>query len=373
MITIKRLLLAGTLAWGVSSLARAADFPLEVTQGFIRSYIDVSGTTITINTPRAVMAEGTTVYIQADAPPARMRFDRWVATPPVSTAHGSESAGLLFRMPARALNVQATYRKFRVSVNGFGLANEQYYFSGEQVTVVAPPPHPRLGDVGFSLWLDAPLTDSNGVPVLDDEGRVKKIKVYTASMTFVMPNEDVGLQVGYAGYRNLNVVDGTGSGRFVQLQFPWIVADPAPTGKVFDRWVCNVPGIKFIDERKETTRVQMGNVDMTVTAIYTDPVFALPGDPNDGFIDFPNVLRPGTGGTMSIAYFINEPSSVSLEIFDVRGYLVRRLSPTATVGSTNTVAWDGRNDDARMVATDIYFVLLKINGKLYKNKVSIIN
>jgi hypothetical protein len=372
MITIKRLFLAATLGLGLSSFGHAADFPLEVTQGFIRSYIDVSGATITINTPQALISAGTTVYIQADAPPARMTFDQWSATPPLIPPHGNTSSTMLFKMPASALKVQASYRKFRMSVNGD--LEVKYFFSGEPVTVIAPPfPAPNVRDFGFSLWLHVPQMGADGLPVLDDKGKVKKIQVYTSTITFTMPNEDVALVAGYALHQNLTVVDGTGSGRFVSLQFQTIVADPAPTGKVFDRWVCNVEGIKFTDARKETTQVQMGNVDITVTATYTDPVFALPGNPNDGFIDFPNVLRPGSGGTMPIAYFLNSPSSVSLKIYDVRGYLVRELTPTATVGTTNTVLWDGRNDDGRLVATDIYFVLLKINGTLYKNKVSIIN
>ena len=56
-----------------------------------------------------------------------------------------------------------------------------------------------------------------------------------------------------------------------------IIASPAPSGKVFDKWTANIPGVAFASETSATTTFTMPASSFTVTATYKDaPVTTYP-------------------------------------------------------------------------------------------------
>jgi len=66
----------------------------------------------------------------------------------------------------------------------------------------------------------------------------------------------------------------------------------------------------------------------------------------------PNPFREGT----TIRYSAPRNGPVGVDLFDVGGRLVRRLSAGSRAG---TVTWDGRNEAGAPVAPGIYFVRLQ--------------
>jgi hypothetical protein len=68
----------------------------------------------------------------------------------------------------------------------------------------------------------------------------------------------------------------------------------------------------------------------------------------------PNPFNP----TTSIAYSLSERVGVTLVIFDVSGAVVRRFEEGTRDAGEYTVAWDGRDDAGRAVASGVYFYRL---------------
>lgn len=67
---------------------------------------------------------------------------------------------------------------------------------------------------------------------------------------------------------------------------------------------------------------------------------------------FPNPFRQET----TVGISLQNESRVQLRIYDSRGALVRTLSDQTYSSGPHYVAWDGRDDNGRAVATGIYFV-----------------
>ncbi|HEU4366512.1 MAG TPA: FlgD immunoglobulin-like domain containing protein, partial [Candidatus Krumholzibacteria bacterium] len=70
----------------------------------------------------------------------------------------------------------------------------------------------------------------------------------------------------------------------------------------------------------------------------------------------PNPFNPST----RIVYVVRSPEAVrvSLDIFDARGRLVRRLVRQRPTAGPATATWDGRDDAGREVSSGVYFYRL---------------
>lgn len=75
----------------------------------------------------------------------------------------------------------------------------------------------------------------------------------------------------------VTVENGTGSGVYTDGQNVTVVADPAPSGKVFDHWEkkSNTNGVKdkkvnINSDKKDTINLLVGDCDCTLTAVYKD-------------------------------------------------------------------------------------------------------
>ena len=88
--------------------------------------------------------------------------------------------------------------------------------------------------------------------------------------------------------------------------------------------------------------------------------------PINSFIISVNPLTP-TIGKMQIVYHTDEESDVSFEIYTVSGDLIKIISPTDNV----TAYWYGRNSYNKEVATGVYLMVMKVNGKRVSGPIKI--
>jgi flagellar hook assembly protein FlgD len=70
--------------------------------------------------------------------------------------------------------------------------------------------------------------------------------------------------------------------------------------------------------------------------------------------NYPNPFNPST----TIAYSVADKSDVKLQIFDVRGRLVRTLVDGERGPNNYRVMWDGLNNAGNSVASGVYFYRL---------------
>jgi M6 family metalloprotease-like protein len=75
----------------------------------------------------------------------------------------------------------------------------------------------------------------------------------------------------------------------------------------------------------------------------------------------PVVPNPFTRGT-TIGYHLSSPATVSLEVYDVEGKLVRSLFRGPAESGRNAVLWDGRDTYGRPVAEGVYFCRMETDG-----------
>ena len=118
----------------------------------------------------------------------------------------------------------------------------------------------------------------------------------------------------------INVVNGIGSGTYTEGSNVTLIADPAPEGKVFDRWETksDTDGVKdskvnLSTKSKTTTNLLVEKCDATITAVYKDAADAI----------FPLIIMNNTNtepySTQYLAvgdYEINAPAAESGMAFD---------------------------------------------------------
>ncbi len=78
-----------------------------------------------------------------------------------------------------------------------------------------------------------------------------------------------------------------------------------------------------------------------------------------------NPIRPARGITDTT--FSNLPANASLSIYTLSGLLVKKL----TADSTGVAKWDATNSSGRMVASGVYFVLVRGNGTTKTLKIAV--
>ncbi|MDD2229133.1 MAG: T9SS type A sorting domain-containing protein [Candidatus Cloacimonetes bacterium] len=73
---------------------------------------------------------------------------------------------------------------------------------------------------------------------------------------------------------------------------------------------------------------------------------------------YPNPFNPQT----TICYEIEQPATVSIYIYNLRGQKVKRLSSNHTISGSYKVIWDGKDEGSRECASGIYHVIM-VSGK----------
>jgi len=71
--------------------------------------------------------------------------------------------------------------------------------------------------------------------------------------------------------------------------------------------------------------------------------------------NYPNPFNP----TTSISFGLNEAGHVSLEVYNIKGEKVRTLVDADLEANTHAVVWNGADDNAKPVASGVYFYKMK--------------
>ncbi|MDI3504603.1 MAG: hypothetical protein PWP64_1539 [Candidatus Cloacimonadota bacterium] len=82
------------------------------------------------------------------------------------------------------------------------------------------------------------------------------------------------------------------------------------------------------------------------------------------FQNYPNPFNPVT----SIKYDLAENSRVRMDIYNVKGQLVKTLLNQDMLAGTHSVIWDGNDDKGRAVSSGVYFYRMTMPNKVLTNK-----
>ena len=84
--------------------------------------------------------------------------------------------------------------------------------------------------------------------------------------------------------------------------------------------------------------------------------------------NYPNPFNPST----AINFRLSATGQVKLDIFDLRGRLVRRLVKQELSAGPHVISWDGRDAAGSAVASGAYFYRLNANGQSYSRKMTLL-
>jgi hypothetical protein len=69
-----------------------------------------------------------------------------------------------------------------------------------------------------------------------------------------------------------------------------------------------------------------------------------------------NVMNPSSGEKVVLSYQLLKSGTVTIQVFDLAGDLVKTLLRSSQAAGEYTLAWDGRNATNRVVAPGVYFI-----------------
>ena len=171
------------------------------------------------------------ITVTANAPATGKEFDKWVVSGITLSDEDLAKSTVTFRMPASNVTMEATYKDvvYQVTVTN-GTATPEMAKYQTEVTVKANAP---ATDMYFDKWEVTGIT-------LSDEDLAK------STLTFKMPEGNVTFKATYLTIEKFEivVVDGTKDKSPAKAgETITITANPAPTGKVFDKWTCETAGV----------------------------------------------------------------------------------------------------------------------------------
>ena len=171
------------------------------------------------------------ITVTANAPATGKEFDKWVVSGITLSDEDLAKSTVTFKMPASNVTMEATYKDviYNITVtNGTSSAPTAKY--QEEVTVTANAP---ATDMYFDKWEVTGL-DTTGMDLTKTE------------IKFQMPAGDVTFKATYLTIEKFDivVVDGTKDKSPAKAgETVTITANPAPAGKVFDKWTCETAGV----------------------------------------------------------------------------------------------------------------------------------
>lgn len=225
----------------LTALFKDIDYNITVTDG-------------TSSVPTAKYQEEVTVT--ANAPATGKEFDKWVVSGITLSDEDLAKSTVGFKMPASNVTMQATYKDvvYRITVtNGTTTLDMATYQT--EVTVKANEPDT---DMYFDKWEVTGL-DTTGMDLTKTE------------IKFQMPAGNVTFKATYLAIEKyeIYVVDGTKDKSPAKAgDTITITANPAPTGKVFDKWTCETAGvtIEFKSATSSKTTFVMPASEITIQA-----------------------------------------------------------------------------------------------------------
>jgi hypothetical protein len=79
---------------------------------------------------------------------------------------------------------------------------------------------------------------------------------------------------------------------------------------------------------------------------------------------FPNPFNP----FVNVQYILKHDFAVTVDVFDVRGSLVKRLTQGLETAGGHVVAWDGKDSHGKDMPSGIYYIRMMADGKTYNRK-----
>ncbi|MDP8320724.1 MAG: T9SS type A sorting domain-containing protein, partial [Candidatus Stygibacter australis] len=80
--------------------------------------------------------------------------------------------------------------------------------------------------------------------------------------------------------------------------------------------------------------------------------------------NYPNPFNPET----SIIYELAKAGNVTLEVYNIKGQMVRRLVNRFKAAGSFKVVWDGRDEDDQVVSSGVYIYRLKTEREIYSRR-----
>lgn len=196
------------------------------------------------------------VTVTANAPETGKEFDKWVVSGITLSDEDLAKSTVTFQMPASDVKMEATYKDvvYQVTVeNGTTTLDMATYQT--EVTVKANEPDT---DMYFDKW---------EVTGLDTEG----MDLTKTEIKFNMPDGNVTFKATYRAIEKfaIEMVDGTKDKEVAKAgETVTITANPAPAGKVFDKWTCETAGvtIEFESATSSTTTFEMPASNIKIQA-----------------------------------------------------------------------------------------------------------
>ncbi len=99
------------------------------------------------------------------------------------------------------------------------------------------------------------------------------------------------------------------------------------------------------------------------TTAFTSPDELIPATKLLG--NFPNPFNPSTTIYFNIT---QNPTSVNLEIYNIKGQKIRKLEITEEERKNGSISWDGKDQSNELVGSGIYFYHLTIDQKIISSK-----
>jgi hypothetical protein len=84
--------------------------------------------------------------------------------------------------------------------------------------------------------------------------------------------------------------------------------------------------------------------------------------------NYPNPFSNST----TFEIFLNEPSEIIIEIYNINGQLVKTISKGNVLSGLHTFKWDGRNNNGVELESGIYFYRLKADKNVLRKKMVLV-
>lgn len=101
--------------------------------------------------------------------------------------------------------------------------------------------------------------------------------------------------------------------------------------------------------------VYAGNDSLSETTVSINEESTIPDLPGISFSNYPNPFNP----TTTISFSLATAQNIELEIYNIRGQLVRTLVKSQQPAGKNSVVWNGTDDSNNPVSSGIYFSRLR--------------
>ncbi|MBN1780461.1 hypothetical protein JW948_04995 [bacterium] len=86
------------------------------------------------------------------------------------------------------------------------------------------------------------------------------------------------------------------------------------------------------------------------------------------FGNYPNPFNQNT----HIPFFLPVPGQIKLDIMDIRGKRIRRLTSRMTEAGPHELIWDGYDEEGRAAASGHYWIVMSVSGKTWTRKMCLL-